>query len=91
MRTVILRGDERMDQGCNLIDSERIGSDGVTAVRDPANGSVVSMAALRINHHMEARPDAPFGGAKASGIGYDNGWKVLDEHSQLQVINQWRS
>ncbi len=45
---------------------------------------------LWINHHMEIRPDVPFGGAKDSGIGYENGAQVLDEYSQLQVINQWR-
>ena len=45
---------------------------------------------LWVNHHMETRPDVPFGGAKDSGIGYENGAQVLDEYSQFQVINQWR-
>jgi acyl-CoA reductase-like NAD-dependent aldehyde dehydrogenase len=50
----------------------------------------LNVGTLWINHHMEARPDAPFGGAKASGIGCENGAKVLDEYGRFQVINQWR-
>ncbi|MBX3529615.1 MAG: aldehyde dehydrogenase family protein [Rhizobiaceae bacterium] len=44
-----------------------------------------------INHHLETRPDVPFGGAKASGIGSENGIEVLAEYSRPQVISTWRS
>jgi acyl-CoA reductase-like NAD-dependent aldehyde dehydrogenase len=50
----------------------------------------LNVGTLWVNHHMEARPDAPFGGRKASGIGYENGARVLDEYSNIQVINEWR-
>jgi acyl-CoA reductase-like NAD-dependent aldehyde dehydrogenase len=39
-----------------------------------------------INRHGSFAPDIPFGGAKLSGIGIQNGTFGLDELSQLQVI-----
>lgn len=53
--------------------------------------SRLTVGTVWINHHMEARPDAPFGGAKASGIGYENGVPGLDAYCHFQVINEWRS
>jgi acyl-CoA reductase-like NAD-dependent aldehyde dehydrogenase len=40
-----------------------------------------------INQHHGFRPNIPFGGAKMSGTGLQNGHWGLDELSQLQVIN----
>jgi acyl-CoA reductase-like NAD-dependent aldehyde dehydrogenase len=40
-----------------------------------------------INQHLGYRPHIPFGGAKMSGTGLQNGQWGLDELSQLQVIN----
>ena len=59
-------------------------------IRARSIASRLNVGTVWINHHMEARPDAPFGGAKASGLGYENGTRVLDEYSQLQVVNEWR-
>lgn len=40
-----------------------------------------------VNQHLAIRPDAPFGGAKWSGIGVENGpWGLLG-FTELQVIN----
>lgn len=61
------------------------------AVRARAIASRLTVGTVWINHHMEARPDAPFGGAKASGLGYENGVPGLDEYCRFQVINEWRS
>jgi acyl-CoA reductase-like NAD-dependent aldehyde dehydrogenase len=61
---------------------------------DPARAEAVAdqldVGTVWVNHHMEALPEAPFGGAKASGIGYENGLPGLDEYVQLQVRNERR-
>ena len=53
--------------------------------------SALDVGTVWINHHAELRPDVPFGGARDSGIGYENGEQVLDAYSQLQVVNTWHS
>lgn len=59
--------------------------------RARALASRLTVGTVWINHHMEARPDAPFGGAKSSGLGYENGVRGLDEYCRFQVVNEWRS
>jgi len=40
-----------------------------------------------VNHHTEFHPKIPFGGAKQSGYGIQNGMWGLDELCQLQVVS----
>jgi acyl-CoA reductase-like NAD-dependent aldehyde dehydrogenase len=40
-----------------------------------------------VNHHMDLTPFAPFGGAKWSGIGYENGRWGYNEFTAIQTIN----
>jgi len=40
-----------------------------------------------VNQHLAIRPDAPFGGAKWSGIGYENGPHGLVAFTELQTVN----
>lgn len=40
-----------------------------------------------VNQHLAIRPDAPFGGNKWSGIGYENGPYGLAAYVQLQTVN----
>ena len=40
-----------------------------------------------VNHHMDITPFAPFGGAKWSGIGYENGRWGYNEFTAMQVVN----
>jgi acyl-CoA reductase-like NAD-dependent aldehyde dehydrogenase len=40
-----------------------------------------------VNHHMDITPFAPFGGAKWSGLGYENGKWGYEEFTELQVVN----
>jgi acyl-CoA reductase-like NAD-dependent aldehyde dehydrogenase len=40
-----------------------------------------------VNHHTDFHPKVPFGGAKQSGYGIQNGILGLDELSQLQIIS----
>ena len=41
-----------------------------------------------INKHGAIRPDVPFGGVKASGIGVEFGRQGLEEYTTIQVIHQ---
>ncbi|HVO22330.1 MAG TPA: aldehyde dehydrogenase family protein [Candidatus Margulisiibacteriota bacterium] len=40
-----------------------------------------------VNHHMDITPYAPFGGAKCSGIGHENGVWGYNEFTEMQVVN----
>ena len=40
-----------------------------------------------VNQHMDITPYAPFGGAKWSGIGYENGKWGYSEFTEMQVVN----
>jgi acyl-CoA reductase-like NAD-dependent aldehyde dehydrogenase len=40
-----------------------------------------------VNQHMDITPYAPFGGAKWSGIGYENGHWGFHEFTEMQVVN----
>ncbi|HVP29897.1 MAG TPA: aldehyde dehydrogenase family protein [Myxococcota bacterium] len=40
-----------------------------------------------VNQHLAIRPDAPFGGSKWSGVGYENGPYGLAAYTQLQTVN----
>jgi acyl-CoA reductase-like NAD-dependent aldehyde dehydrogenase len=41
-----------------------------------------------VNDHLSLGPDIPFGGAKMSGIGVENGHWGLDEFTQFQVVRR---
>ncbi len=59
--------------------------------RDPARGKSVVQEIESgtgwVNHHMDVTPFAPFGGAKWSGIGYENGRWGYEAFTELQVVN----
>ena len=41
-----------------------------------------------INKHGAIRPDTPFGGVKASGIGVEFGRQGLEEYTSIQVLHR---
>jgi acyl-CoA reductase-like NAD-dependent aldehyde dehydrogenase len=41
-----------------------------------------------VNDHLALSPEVPFGGAKWSGVGVENGPWGLEEFTQLQVIRR---
>ena len=41
-----------------------------------------------VNRHSDIRPDVPFGGVKASGIGVEFGLYGLDEYTTIQVLHR---
>ena len=44
-----------------------------------------------VNQHLNLVPNAPFGGSKWSGIGYENGRWGLAAFTEFQVINAAKS
>ena len=58
---------------------------------DPARGAQIvrelESGTGWVNHHMDITPFAPFGGAKWSGIGYENGRWGYEAFTEMQVVN----
>jgi acyl-CoA reductase-like NAD-dependent aldehyde dehydrogenase len=40
-----------------------------------------------VNRHLDLPPDIPFGGAKQSGIGRENGIEGMKEYTQVQIVS----
>ena len=40
-----------------------------------------------MNQHPDITPNAPFGGSKWSGLGYENGRWGYEAFTELQVVN----
>jgi acyl-CoA reductase-like NAD-dependent aldehyde dehydrogenase len=61
---------------------------------DPARADAIAdrldVGTVWINQHQEALPEAPFGGARDSGLGYENGLPGLEAYVQLQTRNERR-
>jgi acyl-CoA reductase-like NAD-dependent aldehyde dehydrogenase len=55
--------------------------------RADALADQLDVGTVWVNHHQEALPEAPFGGAGDSGIGYENGIPGLDAYVQFQTRN----
>jgi acyl-CoA reductase-like NAD-dependent aldehyde dehydrogenase len=47
----------------------------------------ISSGTVWVNKHLDLPPDIPFGGAKQSGFGTENGEEGLKEFTQARVIN----
>lgn len=43
---------------------------------------------VRVNKHLDLRPDIPYAGAKQSGIGTELGQEGLEEFTQATIINR---
>jgi len=58
---------------------------------DPARGAQIIRGVESgtgwVNHHMDITPFTPFGGAKWSGIGYENGRWGYEAFTEMQVVN----
>jgi len=61
---------------------------------DPGRAAAIAdrldVGTVWVGHHGEAVPDAPFGGARDSGLGYENGLPGLEAYTQLQTRNERR-
>ncbi|CAG0983159.1 betaine-aldehyde dehydrogenase [Myxococcaceae bacterium] len=57
------------------------------AVRASEIASQLECGTAWVNQHLAIRPDAPFGGCKWSGIGYENGPYGLAAFTELQTLN----
>lgn len=47
----------------------------------------IETGTIWVNQHMSLPFDVPFGGAKQSGIGLQNGREGLEDVTQLRVLN----
>ena len=59
------------------------------ALRDRAFevASRIESGTVWVNKHLDLPPDIPFGGAKQSGLGIENGQEGLEEFTQARVVN----
>ena len=82
----------RVEDAIERANATHFGLSGSVSSRDVARATeIVSELEcgfiVGVNQHLAIRPDAPFGGCKWSGIGYENGPWGLAAFTELQTIN----
>jgi len=60
---------------------------GTDTDRAMAVASRIQTGTIWVNQHMALPLDVPFGGAKQSGIGLQNGLPGMEDVTQLRVLN----
>jgi acyl-CoA reductase-like NAD-dependent aldehyde dehydrogenase len=89
----VLRYDDLDDAIASANDSE-FGLGGTVWTSDPERGEQVAMridtGTVWVNRHLDLPFDVPFGGAKQSGIGRQQGIAGLEEFTQAKVVNVGR-
>jgi acyl-CoA reductase-like NAD-dependent aldehyde dehydrogenase len=89
----VLRYDDLDDAIASANDSE-FGLGGTVWTSDPKRGEQVAMridtGTVWVNRHLDLPFDVPFGGAKQSGIGRQQGMAGLEEFTQAKVVNVGR-
>jgi acyl-CoA reductase-like NAD-dependent aldehyde dehydrogenase len=63
---------------------------GTDADRAAAVAEALDCGTAWVNTHLALRPDQPFGGAKWSGIGVENGHWGLDSFTEVKVLHRSR-
>lgn len=86
----VLRYDDLDDAIARANDSD-FGLGGTIWTGDPARGARVAMlldtGTVWVNRHMDLPFDIPFGGAKQSGIGREQGIAGIEEFTQARIVN----
>lgn len=81
----------RLDDALERANATHFGLSGSVWTSDVARGVAIAReldcGTAWVNQHIALSPTAPFGGAKWSGIGYENGRWGVDSFCQLQVVN----
>lgn len=81
----------RVEDAIDRANATHFGLSGSVWSRDVARATEIASALECgtgwVNQHLAIRPDAPFGGCKWSGIGYENGPYGLAAFTELQTIN----
>jgi acyl-CoA reductase-like NAD-dependent aldehyde dehydrogenase len=89
----VLRYDDLDDAIASANESE-FGLGGTVWTSDPKRGEQVAMridtGTVWVNRHLDLPFDVPFGGAKQSGIGRQQGMAGLEEFTQAKVVNVGR-
>ena len=81
----------RLDDALERANATHFGLSASVWTSDSARGAAIAAelecGTAWVNQHIALSPHAPFGGAKQSGIGYENGQWGLEGFYQLHVIN----
>jgi acyl-CoA reductase-like NAD-dependent aldehyde dehydrogenase len=81
----------RLEDAIQRANATHFGLSASVWTADPERGAAIAAelecGTAWVNQHIALSPQAPFGGSKWSGIGYENGKWGLDSFCQLQVVN----
>jgi len=88
---VIAYDDDDVDDALARANATHFGLSGSVWSADPARATALAgrleCGTAWVNQHLTVLPDAPFGGAKWSGIGVENGpWGLLG-FTELQTVS----
>lgn len=82
---------DRLDEALAIAGAGPYGLGASVWTADPTRADAIAdrleVGTVWVNHHGEAVPDAPFGGLRSSGLGYENGMPGLDAYVHLQTRN----
>ena len=82
---------DSLDDAIARINASEYGLGGTVWTSDPAAGEAVARriesGTVWVNRHLSLPFDIPFGGAKQSGIGRQQGIEGLEEFTQARVVN----
>jgi acyl-CoA reductase-like NAD-dependent aldehyde dehydrogenase len=82
---------ETIDEVINRVNATHFGLGATVWTSDYKKGIEVAkrldVGTAWVNRHLDIAPDVPFGGAKQSGIGHENGIEGLKAAMQLKILN----
>lgn len=88
-------GYETMEDVIAEANNSEFGLGGSIWTGDVARGiavaSRIQSGTVWVNRHMSLPYDVPFGGAKESGLGLQNGHEGMEDFTQLRIVNVARS
>lgn len=83
-----------LDDALEQANDSRYGLSASVWTADPARGAAIAaeldVGTAWVNHHGGSDPFVPFGGAKESGLGCENGDEGLRQYQQLRVVQHAR-
>lgn len=84
-------GYDTLDDAVTRANHSEYGLGGTIWTADPARGielaGRIETGTIWVNKHFDLPLDVPFGGAKESGIGLQNGVEGMEDFTQLRIVN----